>query len=93
MLSLSPTCEIEDGSEAEQVFSISLTVYSKVKKTLQGETTSKEEKSTKIKELVFIIKPSNYIDFLQGMLQNLGQEDYEVTARKHYSEVQNYCNA
>ena len=84
MSSLSPTREIEDDSEAEQVFSISLTDYSKVKKTLWGKATSKEEKSTKTKKLVFVIKPSNYINFLQGMLQKLGQEDYEVTARKHY---------
>ncbi|KAG6380500.1 hypothetical protein JVT61DRAFT_8658 [Boletus reticuloceps] len=79
-----PTWDIEDDSEAEQVFSISLTVYTKVKKTLRGKTTSKEEKLMKTKELVFAVKPSNYVDFLQSILQKHGQDDYEVKARKHY---------
>jgi hypothetical protein len=34
----------------------------------------------------FAIKPSNlgYVDFLKSMLQKHGQEDYEVTEKKHY---------
>jgi NAD+--asparagine ADP-ribosyltransferase len=82
MSSPSPTQDIED----KQAFSISLTIYSKVKKLLQGKSTSKEEKSVKTKELSFVIEPSNpgYINFLKSMLQKHGQEDYEVTAKKHY---------
>ena len=47
----SPTWDIEP--EDEQAFSILLTVYSKVKKLLQGKSTLKEEKSVKMKELFF----------------------------------------
>ena len=84
MSSPSPTRDIEP--EDEQVFSTFLTVYSKVKKLLWGKSTLKEEKLVKIKEFLFVIKLSNlgYIDFLKSMLQKLGQEDYEVTEKKHY---------
>jgi len=84
MSSPSPTRDTEDNLEAEQAFSISLTVYSKVKKTLRGKSSTKEEKSTKTKELLFAVKSSNYVNFLQNMLQKHGQEDYEVTVKKHY---------
>ena len=52
MLSPSPPQETDD----EHAFSISLTVYSKIKKMSKGKITSKEEKSTKTKELIFAIK-------------------------------------
>jgi len=51
-------------SEDEHAFSVSLTVYSKIKKVTKGKTTSKEEKSIKTKELVFPINESNHLDFL-----------------------------
>ena len=72
MSSSFPTRDIEP--EDQQAFSIFLTVYLKVKKLV------------KIKELFFAIKLSNlgYIDFLKSMLQKHGQEDYEVTKKKHY---------
>ena len=38
----------------------------------------------KTKELSFTIKASNYTDFLQSMLEKYGQDDYEVTVKKHY---------
>ncbi|KAG9309093.1 hypothetical protein JVU11DRAFT_10976 [Chiua virens] len=82
MLLPSPTQDLED----EQAFSISLTVYLKVKKVLWGKSTSKEEKSVKTKELSFAIKPSNAgcVNFLMSMLQKHGQDDYMVTEKKHY---------
>ncbi|KIJ07513.1 hypothetical protein PAXINDRAFT_19302 [Paxillus involutus ATCC 200175] len=82
MLSPSPTQNAEDDSE--QTFSILLTIYSKVKTTSQGKSASKQEKSVKMKELLFFIKPSNHINSLKSMLQKHGQEVYEVTAKKHY---------
>ena len=83
MLSPSPMWESENNS-VEQVFSISLIVYSKVKQILRGKSTSKEEKTTKTKELSFAIKALNYTNFLQSMLEKHGQDDYEVTVKKHY---------
>lgn len=67
-----------------QSFSISLTVYSKVKKTTRGKTTSKEEKSTKMKELLFALDDSNYLEFLRSILLKHGQKNYQVSDRKHF---------
>ncbi|KIK15351.1 hypothetical protein PISMIDRAFT_82380, partial [Pisolithus microcarpus 441] len=68
-----------------QSFSISLTVYSKIRKTsVKGKATSKEEKSTKTKELLFALSTSNYIEFLQAVLSKHGLNNYEVTEKKHY---------
>jgi len=71
-------------SEDEHAFSVSLTVYSKIKKVTKGKTTSKEEKSIKTKELVFPINESNHLDFLRSILLKHGQKSYEVTEKKHY---------
>ncbi|KAI6027146.1 hypothetical protein EDC04DRAFT_2605909 [Pisolithus marmoratus] len=68
-----------------QSFSVSLTVYSKVKKVLlKGKTTSKEEKSTKMKELLFALDKLNYTKFLQAVLHKHGLDDYMVTKKKHF---------
>ena len=80
MSSPSPPQETND----EHAFSISLTVYSKIKKMSKGKITSKEDKSTKTKELIFAINSSNYLDFLQNVLLKHGQKSYEVTEKKHY---------
>jgi len=69
MLSPSPIPEPEENSEIEQVFSVSLIVYSKVKKILWGKATSKKEKTMKMKELLFAVKSSNYTEFLWSMLE------------------------
>ncbi|KIK95411.1 hypothetical protein PAXRUDRAFT_11457 [Paxillus rubicundulus Ve08.2h10] len=82
MLSPSPTQDAKDNSE--QAFSILLTIYLKVKTTSRGKSASKQEKSVSTKELLFLIKPSNYVNFLKSMLLKLGQEVYEVMAKKHY---------
>ncbi|KAG6377816.1 hypothetical protein JVT61DRAFT_14591 [Boletus reticuloceps] len=69
----------------QQSFSISLTVYSNIKKKLvKGKTSLKEEKSTKTKELLFAPDDSNYIKFLQAILLKHGLENYEVTEKKHF---------
>ncbi|KAI6008948.1 hypothetical protein EDC04DRAFT_2610799 [Pisolithus marmoratus] len=68
-----------------QLFSILLTVYSKVKKTsVKGKMTSKEEKSTKMKELLFALNSLNYIEFLQAILLRHGLAGYKVTEKKHF---------
>ncbi|KAI6030228.1 hypothetical protein EDC04DRAFT_2605399 [Pisolithus marmoratus] len=78
----SPALEDDD---TPQSFSIFLTVYSKIKKmSVRGRTTLKEEKSTKMKELLFITVNSNYLDFLQAILLKHGLENYEVTEKRHF---------
>ncbi|KAI6016744.1 hypothetical protein EDC04DRAFT_2903047 [Pisolithus marmoratus] len=80
MLSPSP-----EGHDPPQSFSIFLTVYSKIRKTsARGKTTLKEEKSTKMKELLFTTDNSNYLDFLQAILLKHGLESYEVMEKKHF---------
>ncbi|KAI5983430.1 hypothetical protein EDC04DRAFT_2914984 [Pisolithus marmoratus] len=68
-----------------QSFSVLLMVYSKIKKTsTKGKTVSKEEKSTKMKELLFSLSNSNYVNFLQAILHKHGLIEYEVTEKKHF---------
>ncbi|KAI5988904.1 hypothetical protein EDC04DRAFT_2612091 [Pisolithus marmoratus] len=47
--------------------------------SMKGKTTSKEEKLTKMKELLFVAVESNYLEFLQAILCKHGLENYEVT--------------
>ncbi|KAI6018359.1 hypothetical protein EDC04DRAFT_2607763 [Pisolithus marmoratus] len=78
----SPTPE---DDELLQSFSISLTIYLKIKKTsVRGKMTSKEEKSMKTKELLFAPNPANYVKFLQVVLLKHGLQAYEVTTKKHF---------
>ncbi|KIK17126.1 hypothetical protein PISMIDRAFT_112058, partial [Pisolithus microcarpus 441] len=68
-----------------QSFSVSLTVYSKVKNvSLKGKKSSKEEKSTKMKELLFTLDNSNYTEFLQAILCKHGLDGYTVTEKRHF---------
>ncbi|KAI6018704.1 hypothetical protein BKA83DRAFT_4496185 [Pisolithus microcarpus] len=81
---MSKSLTLEDDNEILQSFSISLTVYTKVKKTIQGKTMSKEEKSAKMKELLFTINGLNYLEFLHSILFKHGLKDYEVTEKKKF---------
>ncbi|KAI6009267.1 hypothetical protein EDC04DRAFT_2906607 [Pisolithus marmoratus] len=45
---------------------------------------SKEEKSTKMKELIFSLSDSNYVKFLQAILCKHGLKEYEVTEKKQF---------
>ncbi|KAI6013895.1 hypothetical protein EDC04DRAFT_2904341 [Pisolithus marmoratus] len=75
---------LEDDN-TPQSFSIFLTIYSKIKKmSVKGRTTLKEEKSTKMKELLFGTVKSNYLNFLQAILLKHGLENYEVTEKRHF---------
>ena len=70
-------------------FAVSLTVYSLIKKkTPRGKAAvSKEEKSVKVnlKELQFSIDNTNYLDFLQSILDKHGQDRYMLLAKKQFS--------
>ena len=70
----SPTPSSENG-EIGQAFSLSLIIYSHVKKGTNRKT--KEEKTTKTKELVFSVCEStaNYLSFLQNILLKHGIGD------------------
>ncbi|KIK19815.1 hypothetical protein PISMIDRAFT_13386 [Pisolithus microcarpus 441] len=52
--------------------------------SMKGKTTLKEEKSTKMKELLFSLTNLNYVEFLQAVLCKHGLEDYVVSERKHF---------
>lgn len=45
---------------------------------------SKEEKSTQTKELVFCINKSNYVKFLQSILDKPGQGHFKISKKKHF---------
>jgi hypothetical protein len=76
--------------EKAHIFNVSLTVYSLLKKKASrgvlsrvktsASTAVKEEKSVKVKELVFSIDNNNYISFLTSLLEKHGQEQYKVSA-------------
>ncbi|KIK26860.1 hypothetical protein PISMIDRAFT_8642 [Pisolithus microcarpus 441] len=68
-----------------QSFSVSLMVYSKVKKVLlKGKAMSMEEKSMKTEEILFALDDSKYTKFLQAILHKHGLDDYIVTEKKHF---------
>ncbi|KAI6030148.1 hypothetical protein EDC04DRAFT_2605435 [Pisolithus marmoratus] len=74
-----------EDDNTPQSFSIFLTIYSKIKNmSAKGRMTLKEEKSTKMKELLFIAVNSNYLNFLQAILLKHSLENYEVTEKRHF---------
>ncbi|KAI6044130.1 hypothetical protein EDC04DRAFT_2599716 [Pisolithus marmoratus] len=71
----SPTHE----SERWHAFTVALTVYSRLKKTMKGKASAlKEVKSIKMKELLFSLRDDNYLMFLQSVLEKHGQDQYKV---------------
>jgi hypothetical protein len=81
MPSESPT----PSSETDQAFSLSLTIYSQVKKGTTCKT--REEKTTKTKELVFGVNEltENYFSFLRNVLLKHGLRDSNISERNNYS--------
>ncbi|KAL4064220.1 hypothetical protein V8B97DRAFT_1876068 [Scleroderma yunnanense] len=79
---MSPSPAPEDDGNL-QLFSILLTVCLKGKKIIHGKMTSKQEKSTKMKELLFTLDNTNHLEFLHGILKH-GLQNYEVTYRRHF---------
>ncbi|KAH0826292.1 hypothetical protein J3R83DRAFT_5769, partial [Lanmaoa asiatica] len=69
-------------SEKPHSFAVVLTVYSASKR--KSKTSVKEEKSTKTKELAFPIDESNYVNFLQSILEKHGQGHFKVSQKKSF---------
>ncbi|KAI6039582.1 hypothetical protein EDC04DRAFT_2895098 [Pisolithus marmoratus] len=90
---MSKSLALEDGDDIFQSFFISLTVYLKVRKAMQGKMSSKEEKSTKMKELLFTLDNSNYLEFLHSILLKHGLKNHKVTEKKHFPLKQWTSNA
>ena len=86
-LSTIPVSPTPSDSDTVYTFTVSLTVYSLIKKkTPKGKAaTSKEEKSVKVKELQFSIDNTNYLDFLQSILNKHGQDQYMLLVKKQFS--------
>ncbi|KAF8432577.1 hypothetical protein L210DRAFT_3650308 [Boletus edulis BED1] len=78
----SPTPSSENG-KTDQSFSLSLTIYSHVKK---GKGKTKEEKTTKMKELVFGVCTStaNYLSFLRNVLLKHNLRDSNISEACNY---------
>ena len=70
--------------ETDQTFSVSLTIYSHVKKVAKGKT--KEDKITTMKELVFSICKStpNCLSFLWNVLLQHGLRDSNLSEENNY---------
>ena len=81
-----PVSPTPSDSDTVYTFAVSLTVYSLIKKkTPRGKAaTSKEEKSVKVKELQFSIDNTNYLDFLQSILNKHGQDQYMLLVKKQF---------
>jgi hypothetical protein len=78
-----PACD----PEKVYMFTIALTVYSLLKKkasTKGKASTSKEEKSVKVKELHFSTNNANYLDFLRSILDKHRQEQYKVLEKRRF---------
>ncbi|KAI6038115.1 hypothetical protein EDC04DRAFT_2896874 [Pisolithus marmoratus] len=72
-------------SEKWHAFTIALTVYSSLKKTMKAKASaSKEVKSIKMKELLFLLRYDNYLMFLQSILEKNGQDQYRVSGCRCY---------
>ncbi|KAI5980479.1 hypothetical protein EDC04DRAFT_2917958 [Pisolithus marmoratus] len=77
----SPSPELEKQFS----FAVTLTVYSNLKKKMKGKASAaKEVKSVKTKELLFPLRDSNYLRFLQSLLEKHRQDQYMVSDRRQY---------
>ncbi|KAG1837964.1 hypothetical protein DFJ58DRAFT_846247 [Suillus subalutaceus] len=66
-------------------FIIYLDTYTKTTTENNGKAKTKEVKSTKVKELVFQVSESNYIEFLTTILMKHDKSHYRITERKKYT--------
>jgi hypothetical protein len=66
-------------------FIIYLDTYTKTTTENNGKAKTKEVKSTKVKELVFQVSESNYIEFLTTILMKHNKSHYRITERKKYT--------
>ncbi|KAH0828620.1 hypothetical protein J3R83DRAFT_2964, partial [Lanmaoa asiatica] len=71
---------LASDDQKAHTFKVSLTVYSLLKKKTSWKvSTLKEEKSMKVKELLFTVDDDNYIEFLTSLLEKYGWEQYKVS--------------
>jgi hypothetical protein len=82
MSSPSPSPEIP---QLKATIIIHLDSYTKNTTGINAKAKVKEVKSTKVKEVLFHISESNYLDFLTTMLAKHDKSQYKVTERKKYS--------
>ncbi|KAI9455311.1 hypothetical protein HD554DRAFT_2240524 [Boletus coccyginus] len=82
-----PSSLTPSDSDMAHTFTVSLTVYSLIKKkTAKGKAaTPKEAKAVKVKELQFSVDDMNYLDFLQSILDKHGRDQYMLLARKQFA--------
>ncbi|KAG6379015.1 hypothetical protein JVT61DRAFT_11437 [Boletus reticuloceps] len=70
----------DSKSATAYIFAVSLTIYAKGKSAAP-----KEGKTVKVKELQFSIDDTNYLNFLQSILDKHGQDQYQVSAKKQFT--------
>ncbi|KAI9464257.1 hypothetical protein HD554DRAFT_2316030, partial [Boletus coccyginus] len=82
-----PSSSTPSDSDMAHTFTISLTVYSLIKKkTAKGKAAApKEAKAVKVKELQFLVDDTNYLNFLQSILDKHGQDQYRLSAKKQFA--------
>ncbi|KAI6043800.1 hypothetical protein EDC04DRAFT_2599889 [Pisolithus marmoratus] len=79
------SCIMEIASKDPRiVLSLTNGLFEDQKNVCKREDNIKEEKSTKMKELIFSLSDSNYVKFLQAILCKHGLKVYEVTEKKHF---------
>ena len=68
------------------VFTVALTIYSTIRKTIKNKSMEKEEKAVKTKELAFAVDSSgmNYLNFLQAALHKHSQDLFSIMEAKSY---------
>ena len=66
---------------------MALTVYLTIKQSSKAEVTTakQQEKSIKTKKLLFPLDETNYIHFLESMLEKHGKAQYKVSSKQWYS--------
>lgn len=75
------------STERQYAFAVALAVYSTFKQLSKARATTVkwQEKSIKTKELLFPLNKTNYIDFLESMLEKHGKAQYKVSSKQWYS--------
>ena len=81
-----PPSPSSESTINDVIFTVALTVYSTIRKTVKNKTTTKEEKAVKTKELAFAVNGSgtNYLNFLQAAPRKHSQDLFKITEAKAY---------
>ena len=75
------------SAERQYAFAVAFTVYSTLKQSSKARatTTKQQEKSIKIKNLLFLLNKTNYIESLKNMLEEHGKARYKVSDKQQFS--------